>query len=183
MKSDIINGIDVLKLEEFSKAVAEDKKQGITQFKVHTEWLEGTKSVTKVQEWKLGNQSYSRDFSILIDEPKELLGENLAANPQEVLMAALNACMTVGYVVQAAVENIKLTKLEIVTEGKIDLRGFLGINPDTISGYEEIHCKVKINSNGTKEQVRQIHERVTQTSPNYWNIMNAVKIYTDLNME
>lgn len=178
-----VNGIDIRKLKEFSKKVSENKTEGVTQFNVHTEWLGGTASVTKVQEWRLGNQRYSRDFNILIDEPKELLGENLAANPQEFLMAAFNACVAVGYVIQAAVENIKLTKLEIITGGEIDLRGFLGIDSNVASGYEQIHSKVKISSNGTKEQIEKMHETVIQTSPNYWNILNAVGINIDLMIE
>ena len=71
----------------------------------------------------------ARHFSIDIDEPSELGGSNRFANPQEHLIAALNACMTVGYVAQCAVRGIKLESLTIETDGEIDLRGFLGIDP------------------------------------------------------
>ena len=37
-------------------------------------------------------------------------------------MAAVNACMTVGYVAGAALKGITLTKLEIRTKGTLDLR-------------------------------------------------------------
>ncbi|MEH7216196.1 OsmC family protein [Bacillus toyonensis] len=183
MNNHMINGINIQKLKEFSKKISKNTTEGITQFNVHTEWLGGTKSVTKVQEWRLGDQRYSRNFNILIDEPKQLHGENHAANPQEFLMAAFNACVAVGYVIQAAIEDIQLTKLEIITEGEIDLRGFLGIDSNVASGYEQIQCKVKISSNGTKEQIEKIHEKVIQTSPNYWNILNAVEINMDLMIE
>jgi len=63
-----------------------------------------------------------RRFSIDIDEPCELGGSNRFANPQEHLLAALNACMTVGYVAQCAVRGITLESLEIETDGEIDLR-------------------------------------------------------------
>ena len=39
-------------------------------------------------------------------------------------MAALNACMMIGYVAGAAVKGISLEKLEIETHGEVDLRGF-----------------------------------------------------------
>jgi hypothetical protein len=55
-------------------------------------------------------------------------GTNRFANPQEHLVA-LNACTTVGYVAQCAVRGITLESLEIQTDGEIDLRGFLGIDP------------------------------------------------------
>src|SRR5207302_941057 len=42
------------------------------------------------------------------------------ANAQEHLLAALNACMMVGYVAQCAVRGITLESLEIDTDGEID---------------------------------------------------------------
>ena len=72
-------------------------------------------------------------FAFDIDEPEELGGGNAFANPQEHLLAALNACMTVGYVAQCSVRGIKLESLSIETEGDIDLRGFLGIDPAVAS--------------------------------------------------
>jgi hypothetical protein len=47
------------------------------------------------------------------------------ANPQENLIAALNACLTVGYVAQCAVRGITLESLAIETNGEMDLRGYL----------------------------------------------------------
>jgi uncharacterized OsmC-like protein len=79
-----------------------------------------------------------RRFSIDIDEPSELGGTNRFANPQEHLLAALNGCMTVGYVAQCAVRGITLESLEIETDGGIDLRGFLGIDPTVPPGYENL---------------------------------------------
>ena len=42
-------------------------------------------------------QRVTKDFTIRVDEPYELCGANQFANPQEYLLAALNACMIVGY--------------------------------------------------------------------------------------
>ena len=70
----------------------------------------------------------ARTFKVACDEPVELCGENTAANPQELLMSALNACMMVGYVAGCAVRGIALEQLELETSGELDLRGFLGID-------------------------------------------------------
>ena len=85
----------------------------------------------------IGGEEVPRRFSFDIDEPYELGGSNAFANPQEYLLAALNACMTVGYVAQCAIRGITLTQLEIETEGEIDLRGFLGIDPTVAAGLRE----------------------------------------------
>jgi uncharacterized OsmC-like protein len=118
-----------------------------------------------------------------VDEPLELLGENTAPNPQEMLMAALNACVMVGYVAGAAVRGIRLDKVEIETTGELDLRGFLGIADDVVPGYESIQYTVRIKGDGTAEQFREIHDTVIKTSPNYFNISKPVRIDADLVVE
>jgi uncharacterized OsmC-like protein len=117
---------------------------------------------------------------MMVDEPFELLGENTAPNPQEYLMTALNACVMVGYVAGAAIRGIRLESLELVTEGALDLRGFLGIDPTVKSGYDRIRYTVRIKGNGTAEQFREIHETVLKTSPNYFNVTQPVAIDADL---
>ena len=124
-----------------------------------------------------------RRFSIDIDEPCELGGSNRFANPQEHLIAALNACMTVGYVAQCAVRGITLESLAIETEGEIDLRGFLGIDPAVPRGYENLRYTVRIKGNGTKEQFAEIHEAVMATSPNFYNMSRPVALKPTLVVE
>src|SRR5262245_37236831 len=60
------------------------------------------------------------------------------------LLAALNACIMVGYVAQCAVRGITLESLKIETDGEIDLRGFLGIDPAVPPGYENLSYVVRI---------------------------------------
>jgi uncharacterized OsmC-like protein len=124
-----------------------------------------------------------RRFSIDIDEPYELGGSNRFANPQEHLIAALNACMMVGYVAQCAVRGITLESLEIETEGEIDIRGFLGIDPTVANGYESLCYTVYIKGNGTKEQFAEIHDAVTATSPNIYNVSRPVALKPALVVE
>ena len=53
---------------------------------------------------------------------------------QELLMAAFNACISVGYVAGASMKGINLDKLEIRTSGTLDLRGFLGLSDQIAPG-------------------------------------------------
>jgi uncharacterized OsmC-like protein len=122
----------------------------------------------------------SRRFTIDIDEPCELGGSNKYANPQEHLIAALNACITVGYVAQCAVRGITLESLQIETEGEIDLRGFLGLDPQVANGYESLRYTVRIRGSGTRQQFAEIHDAVMATSPNVYNLANAVVLKSTL---
>lgn len=73
----------------------------------------------------------------------ELGGANTYANPQEYLLAALNACMIVGFTALCALQGIALQRLEITTEGEIDLRGFFGLDPTITPSYRELHTRVR----------------------------------------
>ena len=83
----------------------------------------------------------------------------------------------------AAVNGITLTKLEIETKGRLDLRGFLGLDPNVKPGYESLQYVVHIAGNGTPAQFQEIHENVIKTSPNYFNVSNPVKLDAKLEVE
>ncbi len=98
-------------------------------------------------------------------------------------MAALNACMAVGYVAGCAMRGIELTALEIETEGALDLRGFLGVDPAVNPGYDEVRYTVRIRGDGTPEQFREIHETVMKTSPNFANFARPIRLRPTLVVE
>ena len=178
-----VNGIDVAALTDVIRDVTADPAKGAVQFHVTTAWQGQTRSRTMVESYRLGGQDIPRRFQTVIDEPLELLGTNTAPNPQETLMAALNACMMVGYVVGAAVEGITLEKVEIETRGELDLRGFLGIDPAVRPGYESMQYTVRIKGDGTPEQFAKIHDTVRRTSPNYFNIAQPIRLDATLVVE
>ncbi len=139
-----------------------------------------TRSESFVDGYVLGGEKIARSFKIIADEPTELLGTNRAPNPQELLMAAVNACMMVGYVAGAALKGIELESVEIVTKGELDLRGFLGLSDTVPAGYRNLDYDVRIKGNGTPMQFEEIHQSVMATSPNYFNLSRPVKMNGNL---
>ena len=182
-KTASVNGLDVDALREVMREISADPAKGQVEFRVRSEWKGQTKSRTSVTSYTIGGQEVHRTFTIDADEPFELLGRNTAPNPQELLMAALNACLTVGYAAVAAVMGVTLETLQIDTAGQLDLRGFLGIDASVAPGYETIRYVVRIKSNGTPEELQQIHETVMKTSPNYFNITRPVRLDARLEVE
>jgi uncharacterized OsmC-like protein len=172
----VCNGINVDDLIALIEGVRRDTEKGQTNWRVTTTWQGQTRSRAQVEGFEIGGEQVPRRFSIDIDEPCELGGTNRFANPQEHLLAALNACMIVGYAAQCAVRGITLESLEIETNGKIDLRGFLGIDPAVPPGYEKLSYTVRIKGSGTKQQFAEIHEAVMATSPNFYNVSQRVEL-------
>ena len=181
--SSIVNGIDTDAVHALIDDVDCDPATGVTHWRVASAWQGGTHSRAQVDGFAIGGANVSRRFSIDIDEPLELGGDNAFANPQEYLLAALNACMIVGYTALCALQGIALQKLEITTEGDIDLRGFFGLDPTVAAGYRELRSRVVIKGDGTEEQFRKIHEMVMATSPNFYNLTRAVAVQPALTIE
>jgi uncharacterized OsmC-like protein len=172
----VVNGINVDDLFALIDGVKRDAENGLTRWRVTTAWQGQTRSRSQVEGFEIGGKRVPRRFSIDIDEPNEIGGSNRFANPQEHLLAALNACMTVGYVAQCAVRGITIESLEIDIQGDIDLRGFLGLDPSVPAGYETLRYTVRIKGSGTKEQFAEIHEAVIATSPNFYNVSRPVTL-------
>ncbi|MGE8062480.1 OsmC family protein [Pseudomonas sp. NPDC089547] len=178
--TNLINGIDVVALQKFASGIAEDSSKRHARFNVNTKWEQQTRSVATVSRYHLSGTDYDRNFTIAADEPFELLGQNTAPNPQELLMAALNACLSVGYVVNAAVMGITIESLEIETDGELDLRGFLGLDESVNPGYDEVTYSVKIKSDASAEKVEELHRIVTKTSVNLANFSKAIRMKSEL---
>ncbi len=171
-----VNGLDLAALGEVVEAIEQDPRQAQVGFDVVTRWTGQTRSETTVSGFTMAGERITRTHKIVADEPCELLGGDSAPNPQELLMAAFNACITVGYVAGASLKGITLEALEIRTRGMLDLRGFLGLSDEVPPGYESIAYDVRIAGDGTPEQFEEIHQNVMKASPNYFNISRPIRV-------
>jgi uncharacterized OsmC-like protein len=178
-----VNGINVEDLKVLIQTVKQDPHEGLTHWKVTNTWQGRTYMRASIESFQIGGKTVKRPFSIDIDEPLELGGANGHPNPQECLIASLNACMMVGYVALCALHGIVLEKLEIQTEGDIDLRGFLGLDPNIPAGYRSLRSLVTIKGDCSKEDFERLHEMVMATSPNYYNITRPVALTSRLVIE
>ncbi|WP_238475462.1 OsmC family protein [Sphingomonas cavernae] len=171
-----VNGLDLDALEAMVEEIRADSANATVSFRVTTRWTGQTRSESVIEGYEIAGQKVERRFKIVADEPTELLGGNSAPNPQELLMTALNACMMVGYVANAALHGIELTSVEIDTHGSLDLRGFLGLDDDVPPGYRQIDYTVRIAGPGTPEQFEAIHQAVMKTSPNFFNLNQPIRM-------
>src|SRR3954454_20072923 len=174
VKNPRVNGLDLAALSGVVEAVEQDSGKAQVGFAVTTRWTGQTRSETTVDGLTVAGEQIRRPPPIVADEPCQLLGSDGAPNPQELLMAAFNACITVGYVAGAAIRGITLDSLEIRPRGKLDLRGFLGLSEEVPAGYTDVDYEVRIKGNGTPEQFEEIHQGVIKTSPNYFNLSRPI---------
>ena len=76
------------------------------------------------------------------DEPETLLGENIAPNASEALLAAFGSCLAVGIHANAVARRIPIQALELELEADINTTAVWGagdLNPKTI-GFDTYAC-------------------------------------------
>ena len=121
-----------------------------------------------------------RDFTLTIDQPKGFGGTNTGPKPSEVLLAALAACQEITWRLYADALGVPLVSVAVELDGLQDLRGFLGLSTEVKPGYDELRYTVHIKGNGSPEQFEKIHRAVMATSPNYFNLRNAIPLKSRL---
>jgi uncharacterized OsmC-like protein len=176
VKNAPVNGLDLAALGEVVEVIEKDASQAKVAFNVTTRWTGQTRSETVVDGFTMAGERIARSHKIVADEPCQLLGSDSAPNPQELLMAAFNACIMVGYVAGSSLKGINLESVEIRTRGELDLRGFLGLSDDVAPGYEAIDYEVRIKGDGSPQDFEEIHQTVMKTSPNYFNVSRPIKM-------
>ena len=150
----MINGIDESAVRAIVSSTQGDPEQGRVQFSAVTEWHDGAHSTTTV-----------RRFTVPSDEPASLGGTDLAPNAVELVLSALGACLTVGLVYNAALQEIEIRRLSVEVQGRIDLSRFLGLPVTTPAGYTEIRVDCRIDADAPAGAIAALAARVIATSP------------------
>ncbi|WP_375238785.1 OsmC family protein [Aurantibacter sp.] len=177
----MLNNINVSGLSEYANEVKENNIQGKASYGVELNWESGTKTRVKTKNMVLGNHKLIRDFSFIIDEPTQLLGVNCAPNPAEYMLGGLAGCMAVTFMAGATAMDIQISELKLEIDGELDLQGFLGLNSEINAGFPELKFIFHVKGSGTKEQYKNLMDRVTRHSPNYNTFKNEVKMIGELN--
>ncbi|MCL5961720.1 MAG: OsmC family protein [Chloroflexi bacterium] len=168
----LVNGLNVSQLVGVVQAVNANPSLGRTLWRARTKWNGGFQV-----------QASIRDFTVGLDEPKDLGGTDTAPNPVEVILGAYGACLTIGYVMNAAVRGIEIQKLEIELDGDIDLPGFLGLEIpglEALPGFTNIRAKVFIKSTAPLEDLEKLSRDVTRTSPVGLTLSKPVNLSVEL---
>ncbi|EHQ60681.1 hypothetical protein PDENDC454_18943 [Paenibacillus dendritiformis C454] len=117
----------------------------------------------------------SRNFEMMIDEPKSLGGTDTAMNPVEVVLCALGACQSIVARAYARKFKIDLEEFWVEVEGDLDTDGFMN-KSDVRRGYSEIRYNIHIKSNASYEQAKEFVEFIERTCPVGDTINNPVRL-------
>ncbi|HDC4777428.1 TPA: OsmC family protein [Enterobacter kobei] len=146
-----------------------------------TSWQGGMASRTLCQSFSADNAPPALQSHVIdSDEPVSLGGEGLAPDPQELMLAAFNACMMAAFIQEARNEGLALTHLEIHTDGHLP-KGIPASGDkraDDASGT--LQYVIHVSGDGTVHQFNGVHQRVINASLNRWLLAQNMLIEGDL---
>lgn len=178
----MLNGIDVIGLNGARNAITQEPAAGIARYGVLLNWQDGTKIEAQAMPMSVGADKITRDFRWTIDEPPQLLGNSVGPTPQEYLMSGVAACIMVGFVVNAAVHDIKINRLAIKMEGSLDLAGFLNLRPGAEIKMNGLNYEIEVAADASRADLEKVAEKAFSFSPNAMTVANGTKITGSLNV-
>jgi uncharacterized OsmC-like protein len=107
-------------------------------------------------------------------------GAGTGACSGDLLLGALAACAQITCQMVAAAMAVPTERIEVTVEGKMDLRGTLGITKDVPVGFESILVHFDVAApKATAEQLRGLRERTEQYCVVMQTLMHPPKLQSD----
>ena len=177
----IVNGVNVDNLFGVIDAVKGNPKVADFKFRIENKWVNGGYTRSTVKDFYGALETQTRSgFTLESAEHPILLGEDQSANPVEYALHALAGCLTTSLIYHAAARGYKITEVESKLEGELDLHGFLGMDENVRSGYDNIKVTFKVKGDLSDEQLEELIQIAQDRSPVYDMLSNPVAISVQL---
>jgi uncharacterized OsmC-like protein len=176
------NGVNVQALLD-----ARDALQGspeATQFtwRSSCKWVSGTHSQGKVKGfYGLGEeQSHKTETTFEADHPEIFASEDNGITPIEFVLVGLASCLTAGIAAVAQNRGIQLHSVESQLEGKMDIRGILGMDTDVRNGFSDVKVTFNIDADASKQDIEAVVAQSQKRSAVYDAITNPVNVTVEV---
>jgi len=152
------NGVNVQALLEAREALKQAPEAAEFTWRATCKWLNGTHSRTSIQSFHgLGQEHKHRtEFTFEADHPEVFASEDNGATPVELVLAGLASCLTAGVAAVAQNRGIQLRSVEAKLEGKMDIRGILGVDSDVRNGYDDIKVTFNIDADASQQEIEAL---------------------------
>lgn len=133
------------------------------------------KAVARKMPEGLQVETDARGFKIIMDEPEDLGGTNVAMNPVEAVLCALGACQTIVAAAFADAYGFKFEEYHVELEGDLDPDGFMGL-ADVRNGFQEIRFTMHFKTDESQEKAEAFADFIEEKCPVGDCLMNGVKL-------
>lgn len=124
----------------------------------------------------------ARDFTMIIDEPPVLGGQDEGPNPVEYVLSAIVGCLNVTGHIVAKEMGLIIDSLEIKASGDINPDLLFGAVTTDRAGYKGINIDFCIDAQAEQETLDRWLSQVKARCPVSDNLVNATPITIGLNV-
>lgn len=145
-------------------------------------WVNGTYSETTVHEFSgLGQDHHHKTpYTFGADHPECFASEDRGATPPEILLAALASCLTAGVASIAQHRQIQLCSVTATVEGKMNVLGILGADPDIRNGFNDITVRFDIDADASPEDLQALIAQSQKRSAVYDMVTNPTRVAVEV---
>jgi uncharacterized OsmC-like protein len=122
------------------------------------------RATTVSNEDGFSTDSRIRSFTVRLDEPRELGGNDTGPNPVEAVLGAFGSCQAIVYRAYANALGLRLDRVEVEARGYLDVRGFLNLAP-VAPGFERVTFTTRIVSPEAPEKIAELARLVGEHCP------------------
>jgi len=145
-------------------------------------WVDGTFSQTTVDGFSgLGQQHrHKTPYSFDADHPECFASEDRGATPPEILLAALASCLTAGVASVAQHRQIQLRSVTATVEGKMNVLGILGADPDIRNGFNDVNVRFDIDADASPEDIQALVAQSQKRSAVFDMVTNPTQVVVEV---
>jgi len=165
-----INNVNLEKAWAFAEEVKADKSKAIKTKKVEGSWNFGEGKPQFLSTLEHANGS----TIVEADGPPFMGGSGIKPDPVQYCLFGLAACFAQTFASIAAEKGIKLDKLKVSAENKVNLSMALGLSDEPI--VEKVKLSVEVSSEAVKGRLKEIEELAKQRCPGVYCLTNPIKL-------
>jgi uncharacterized OsmC-like protein len=176
------NGVNVQALLDAREALKGAPEAAQFTWRASCKWRTGTHSQAKIKGFfGLGEEQQHRtETSFEADHPEIFASQDNGITPIEYVLVGLASCLTAGVAAVAQNRGIQLRSVESNLEGKMDIRGILGVDSDVRNGYDDIKVTFKIDADASKQEIEALVAQSQKRSAVYDVITNPVNVTVEV---
>ena len=165
-----INNVDMEKAGAFVEEVKKDKSKAIKVKRIEGSW-----DFRERKPQFASTLEHANGTTIIeADSPPFMGGFGIKPDPVQYCLFGLAACFAQTFASVAAEKGIKLDKLKVAAENKVNLSKALGLGNEPI--VEKVKLSVEVLSEVGKDKLKEIEELAKQRCPGVYCLTNPIKL-------
>lgn len=117
-----------------------------------------------------------RDFSVTIDEPAPLGGDDTGPNPVELVLSALAGCLNITTHMVAKERGIEVRSLSVTATGSLNPQRLMGRPTQDRAGFQSIRLEIDVDADATHEEIDALLVAAEERCCVADNLMNATPV-------